>query len=263
MKIHSVIKKGEDHVVFCEDFMVMNDHGRFFVGAVFDGCSGGNDSHFASSLFGKVFNQIFKNGSLSGETLEAKARDFTRKFVNKLFDIKVSLQLEENDMLATFVVLIYDKVHGEALTMTVGDGVVHCDGEIFEFKNERFKFSHPTQYMDMPDYISYDLVELGFDGSYFDAWYDKHVKVKKFIDPKDICISTDGILSFKKPEEPIDVIDFLMKDSQWCDNKIMLSKKINVLRTRFKTIHKDDISIIRLVFNSEENDKSNNEDGNN
>lgn len=263
MKVHSVIRKGEDHAVFCEDFLVMNDQGRFFVGAVFDGCSGGNDSHFASSLFGKIFNQIFKDGSLSGETLEAKARNFTRKFVDKLFEVKVSLQLEDNDMLATFIVLIYDKIHGEAMILSVGDGIVHCDGEIIEFKNERFIDSHPGQYTDMPDYISYDLVELGFDGGYFDVWYDNHVKVRKFIDPKDIAISTDGILTFKRPEVEIDAIKFLLIDDTWENNKIMLSKKVNVLRTNYKTFHKDDISIIRLIIKPKENDKSGSQGGNN
>ena len=58
MIVQTIIRKGFDHVVFCEDFLSTEDSGRYFIGAVFDGCSGGDDSHFASSLFGKMFRQI-------------------------------------------------------------------------------------------------------------------------------------------------------------------------------------------------------------
>lgn len=260
MKVHSVIRKGEDHPVFCEDFLSTYNYGRYFVGAVFDGCSGGKDSHFASSLFGKVFNKIFQKGNnyLDGLTIEDKAKDFVRVFVSHLFEVKAILQLEENDMLATFVVIIYDKFKEEAITLVVGDGIIHCDGEIFEFKNERFKNTHPTQYVDMPDYISYDLVNLGFDKAYFHDWYENHVRIKKFEKPKDISISTDGILTFKKSEEEVDAINFLLTDDTWTDNKIMMSKKVNILKSKYKTVHKDDISIIRLIFKDTENDKSTN-----
>lgn len=253
MKIHSVIRKGEDHPIFCEDFMSIGDSGRYFLGVVFDGCSGGNDSHFASSLFGKIFRQIISEGAMAGNTIEEKSKNFVQGFVKKLFEIKVSLQLEDNDMLATFVMLIYDKVHGEALVLTVGDGVIHCDGELIILDNERFKFTHPTTYRDMPDYIAYDLVDLGLDRTYFNHWYDNHVKVHKFVNPRDISISTDGILTFKTPEEEVDPVNFLLVDDTWSNNKIMLSKKVNVLKTKYKTIHKDDISMIRLIINTEEN----------
>ncbi len=258
MKIHSVIRKGEDHAVFCEDFMTTGDSGRYFLGVVFDGCSGGNDSHFASSLFGKIFKQIISEGAMAGNTIEEKSKNFVQGFVKKLFEVKVSLQLENNDMLATFVMLIYDKVHGEALTLTVGDGVIHCDGQLIILENERFKFTHPDGYKDMPDYIAYDLVDLGLDRTYFNHWYDEHVKVNKFTNPKDISISTDGILTFKTPEEEVDPVNFLLIDDTWNSNKIMLSKKVNVLKTKYKTVHKDDISMIRLILNSEENDNSGN-----
>lgn len=254
MKIHSVIRKGEDHPVFCEDFMATSDSGRYFLGVVFDGCSGGNDSHFASSLFGKIFRQIINEGAMAGNTIEEKSKNFIQGFVKKMFEIKVALQLEDNDLVATFMMLVYDKVHGEALILTVGDGVIHCDGELTILENERFKFTHPTTYRDMPNYIAYDMVDLGLDRTYFSHWYDNNVKIHKFINPRDISISTDGILTFRAPEEEVDPVNFLLVDDTWSNNKIMLSKKVNVLRSRYKTVHKDDLSIIRLIINSEESD---------
>ena len=263
MKIHSVIRKGSEHPVFCEDFMVMEKSGRFFLGAVFDGCSGGDDSHFASSLMGKIFRQILDTGTIHGNSMEEMAKEFMGKYVKKLFEARVVLDLQDNDMLATFIMVMYDTVKGEALTMTIGDGIICCDGEIIELENKRFEFSHPDKYMNMPDYISYDLVDLGLDKTLFDTWFERHITIKTFIDPQDISISTDGLFTFNTPIEEIDVINFLLVDDKWMKNDIMLSKKINILRTKYKTVHKDDISIIRLIPNFKEDDSSDSEAGSN
>ena len=82
MNAYSVIRKGEDHPVFCEDFMSINNSGRYFIGVVFDGCSSGSDSHFASSLFGKIFNQITNDEVVFGNTIEERAKNLIQKFVN-------------------------------------------------------------------------------------------------------------------------------------------------------------------------------------
>lgn len=256
MKVHTVIRKGSDHAVFCEDFLVKSKSGRFFLGAVFDGCSGGDDSHFASSLQGKIFRQINESGALFGNSLEELAREFMRKFVRKMFDVRVALELQDNDMLATFIMIIYDTVKGEALTMTIGDGIICCDGQITILENDRFKDIRPGAYTNMPDYISYDLVELGFDKGLFDVWFDRRVTLTKFIDPQDISIATDGLLTFNAPAEEVDVLNYLLIDNTWVKNDIMLSKKVNILRTKYKTVHKDDISIIRLLPNFIEDDNS-------
>ena len=258
MKVHSIIRKGSEHAVFCEDFLVKSKSGRFFLGAVFDGCSGGDDSHFASSLQGKIFRQVNESGALFGNTMEELAKEFMRKFVKKMFDVRVALELHDNDMLATFMMIMYDTVKGEALTMTIGDGIVCCDGEITILENDRFKDIRPEMYENMPDYISYDLVDLGLDKSLFDTWFDKRVTLTKFIDPQDISISTDGLLTFNTPVEEFDILNYLLVDDKWMKNKIMLSKKVNILRTKYNTIHKDDISIIRLIPNFEEDDTSSN-----
>src|SRR5690606_1388793 len=105
MKIHSVIRKGDDHPVFCEDFTTHTNNGRFFLGVVFDGCSGGKESHFASALSGKIFRQVTEEGLFTGETIEEKAKDLIKKFVDKLIDVKCLLRLDKVDLLATFMLL--------------------------------------------------------------------------------------------------------------------------------------------------------------
>ena len=261
MKIHSVIRKGDSHPVFCEDFTVQIDHGRFFIGAVLDGCSSGRESHFASALYGKILRLVTQEGYIFGNSIEEKGKHLVKEFVNKLVDTKITLELEIGDLLSTFLLLMYDKVHGEALVLSVGDGVIMCDGKAVVLENERFKFSDPSRYKDMPDYISYDIVELALDKTVFDWWYANRVRKFKFDNPSDISISSDGILTFTNAEEDFDPIHYLLIDNTWENNKIMLSKKVNIIRTKYKSIHKDDLSVIRLIINSEQNDNSDNKDG--
>lgn len=252
MKIHSVIRKGEDHPIFCEDFVFSSDQGRYFLGFVFDGCSGGVDSHFSSSLFGKIFKNSLEEIN-RGVDINSYCRSLFQNFTKKLFEIKVSLSLLEEELTSTILILVYDKVHGEACVLSVGDGVIYCDGEFIELENERFKFSHPETYQNMPNYVGYDINELGLDRTYFDVWYENNVVIHHFINPKDISISSDGILTFKVNEGEIDPIKFLLDSQAWMDNKIMLSKKVNVLKNKYKAIHRDDLSIVRLIINSTEN----------
>lgn len=254
--VHSVIRKGEDHPVFCEDFTTQVDHGRFFLGVVFDGCSGGRESHFASSLYGKIFRQVTEDGAVYGNTIEEKAKDLMKKFVDKLIDVKSTLRLSEGDLLATFMLLMYDKVHGEALVINVGDGLICCDGEVMILENEKFKSSYPDKYQDMPDYIAYEVDDMLLDKSYFDMWYAKYVGKHKFEDPRNIVISTDGILTFNTPEGDIDIINYLFEDEKFINNKIMLSKKVNILRKVHKTVHRDDLSMIRLIIKEEDDNSS-------
>ncbi len=258
MKIHTVIRKGEDHPVFCEDFTTFVDHGRFFLGVVLDGCSGGRESHFASALYGKLFRQVAREEPLYGETIEDKAKVLMQKFVRKLIESKVIIGIEPLDLLSTFVLLMYDKVHGEALVINVGDGVIFCDGKYFILENKKFKNEYPEDYQNRPDYIAYELSGLTESKTYFNEWYEKFVGKYKFVDPKNIAISTDGVLTFTTPETDVNVFEFLFEDEKFIDSEIMLSKKINILRKVHKTVHKDDVSIVRLIINSEKNDNSNN-----
>lgn len=245
-KVHTVLRKGEDHPVFCEDFLSTTTQGRFFIGAIFDGCSSGEDSHFASSLFGKIFNHIVEEGGIFGGNIEEFSKSFVKKFVDKIISTKVDLRLQDVDLLATFLMLVYDSVNKEVYILNIGDGVFFVDGEWEEIKNERFKHSHPDNFKNMPDYIAYDVNEMILDKSYFDVWYEKSVGKRKFEDPKDFGICSDGLLTFTRTES-VDPIDLLINDNNWSKNKIMLSKKVNVIKSKHSSTHRDDLSIIRII----------------
>jgi serine/threonine protein phosphatase PrpC len=255
MKVRSLIRRGFDHKIHCEDFISLNDGGRYFIGGVFDGCSGGRETHFASTLFAKIFRLILDdNGFVNGTTIEGRSKEFMRTFVSKLFEVRVSLGLIPNDLVSTFIMIVYDKVHGEALVLSVGDGLIHCDNETIVLENTRFMDNNPEKYEGMPDYIAYDLDDIGLDKSYFDVWFDRNVIKHKFVNPQDISICTDGIFTFNTPELEVDPISFLIEDENWSKNEIMLSKKVNILGTKYKTVHKDDLTIIRLILKEDEND---------
>lgn len=262
MKVHSVIRKGEDHPVFCEDFMLTEDRGRYFYGAIFDGCSSGNESHFASSMFGKVFRHVIEDDNIYGETIEEKAKFLIKKFVYKLVESKAVMHLEVGDMLATFMLLMYDKVHGEAMVLTVGDGLIYCDGEMTELKNEKFKDEFPDDYMNRPDYIAYNLGVVGGEKHVFDFWYAESVNKMKFIDPKNIGIASDGILTFTNTEGDIDILRYFFEDERFIKVDNMMSRKVNILKKLHRSVHKDDFSIIRLTFKEEQDDSSSSQEGN-
>ncbi len=61
MKIYKSLTIGEFHTNYCEDFLIEEQIGsnRKLI-AVFDGCTMGDESVFASILFGKILRNIAK-----------------------------------------------------------------------------------------------------------------------------------------------------------------------------------------------------------
>jgi len=68
MQIYSVLKLGQFHPIFCEDFTFHSQLNEDWVMiAVMDGCSSGINSHFTSTLFGKILKKspkTFHTGKL-------------------------------------------------------------------------------------------------------------------------------------------------------------------------------------------------------
>ncbi len=61
MKLFELTHIGEFHINHNEDFLIIEDAGQSYkLIAVMDGCSSGTDSHFASTLLGKILRKIAK-----------------------------------------------------------------------------------------------------------------------------------------------------------------------------------------------------------
>ena len=58
VKARKVTRRGRSHVQRCEDESLVFSYNQIGVIIVFDGCSTGTDSYFASGLFAKIFKKI-------------------------------------------------------------------------------------------------------------------------------------------------------------------------------------------------------------
>lgn len=240
MIIHKLIIRGYDHPLFCEDFAFVKKHDNLVFSGIFDGCSTGQDSHFASSLFAKIFlNNIEKINTKN--PLDAMMRQLLHYSIKDILQIKGLLNLHIEDLLTTIVIMIFNTGTNEANIVFVGDGFAMIDGEkiIIDQNNQ-------------PDYLAYHIENLQRKDNFVE-WYER-LKTKFIFEViNDISICSDGIQSFTKnsesPDEAINPVEYLLDDTFLIKNKTMLSRKCNILRTKFNIVPLDDLSIVRIKLN--------------
>ena len=113
MNIYQIIKIGEHHVNFCEDYTLTTDIGNdYILAATLDGCSMGNESYFAATLVGKILKKSAKEigykAFFEKETLSSKIliKELFRRIFKDLQILSNQLYLEIEDLLTTIIVLI-------------------------------------------------------------------------------------------------------------------------------------------------------------
>lgn len=240
MIIRTVLKKGTDHPVNCEDDLFFSIAEPYYIGAIFDGCSTGKKSHFASNLYSKILNkvlntktyQMFDDGDYS---LEDIAKQTFVKFFNKLKKIKHILSLNDLEILSTFIVAIVK--NNQAYIIVSGDGCIVADDK--EIKLESIE--------NAPDYLAYHLNEKVFDV------YENNIKKFKFDNIQNgLSICSDGIYSFRNPDSSkaySNVIEDLLYDKKLIDSEAMLARKYNILtNSKNGFSNYDDLSIVRFVY---------------
>lgn len=253
--IHSLLKQGADHKNWCEDFKFFHDYeGQYFVTAVFDGCSSGRDSFFASTLFARLFESVCKENVVTGnETTKELCKQILHSFVWRLKRTAQDLDLVSNDLLATIVLLVRDVRDNSAHIVMIGDGFVSINGQ-----------RHEVEQDNAPNYIAYHLDDI-YDPSSFEDWFDGHStrqvggenslakNVTEFVVSKivDVTISTDGIMSYSpspgKDPEIYDPAAYLAEDTRFLNNPTMLERKVNILRNKGWN-HRDDLGLVRIVI---------------
>lgn len=241
MDIYSLLHKGDYHPNFCEDFLLIEElDNQFVIAAVMDGCSNGKESYFAATLMGKVLRKACKTACAEQEFRlnEVSATALGKWLLAQLFnDLKVTreeLFLDRTELLATLILLVYQKQTKEAFIISVGDGLIAIDGNIKSIDQQN-----------MPDYMSYHLNKA------FEDWFAKQQHVFQVKQPKSISISTDGVESFMtKKHHPaaIDVPEYLLNDLTYAQHKNMLGKKVQVLYAEHNVTPKDDLGIVRIIF---------------
>jgi hypothetical protein len=244
MVIHKYIKRGLNHPNYCEDFVLHESRAeKFELFGVFDGCSSGTDSHFASAFIAKVirseFHQLADKSNLPHE-------EFLKKLLFNLIitlkEEKQSLNLEQNELLSTIILFLYDMRSNSGIIVSAGDGIVSINGEHTIIDEDN-----------VPDYLAYHLDKINSEQG-FKMWYLMHTQQYFIDDLIDVSISTDGASSFvqtkkdmEKTEELPDVLDYLFKDEFLLKNKAMLGRKCNLLERKHGLVNGDDLGIIRLV----------------
>ena len=173
---------GEFHVNHNEDFLVSEETGKTRkLIAVMDGCSSGTDSHFASTLIGKLLRKISKQEAYreyaKKETKELKEQlEFiSLQLFEELSNLNRQLDLKSDEILSTLILAIIDTNQKAAEILIVGDGLIHLNGKNIEFENDN-----------KPDYIGY---HLNMDKHLWYQTRSEKLSVEQF---KDLTISTDG-----------------------------------------------------------------------
>ena len=234
MKYIKHIRRGILHKTFCEDFLIdeiINDKYRIL--GVFDGCSSGIDSHFASALFGKTVITVAKK--LHQKSKEITLKNIIYKTIKSLKNTKKKLNLDTNELLSTMILMLVDTEIKTVDIIAIGDGYLSINDQITNIDQKN-----------QPDYLAYHFDKIS-NKVEFEIFYNKQLIFNK-IKVKDITISTDGIDTFQNSSSEINEIEYLTKDLFLKDNIAMLSRKCNILKKRYNLENTDDLAIIR-VFN--------------
>lgn len=245
MQIYSTLQLGEFHPIFCEDFLYYEQiSNHWIIAGVMDGCSSGKDSHFSATLFGKILKKIIKElpylelknpiFNLQKTSIEDLSVEVLRQFFSSVQKEKNNLFLEVEELVATFILLVYHIPSKSTSINVSGDGVLAINDQLIFIEQN-----------DKPDYLAYHLNEC------FDTWLNKNVATHFFSNVTNLAISTDGVLSFAKNSteevENINSIEYLMLDFDFQHQKNMLDRKCLYLKQEFDLKPNDDVAIIRII----------------
>ena len=214
--------------------------------AVMDGCSMGTDSHFASTLIGKILKKKAKEmyfrefAERAAFTLSEALKEICQGLFSDLKTIKNLLNLEKEELLSTLILGVLDINDRKAEILAIGDGLVACNGYLYEFDQDN-----------TPDYLGYHLQED------FKTWYHDQEQRLSLDQIQDLSLSTDGIFTFRKYNtndypaiEEEKILAFLLQDNDGCEQSCFLHKKLLSLEKEWGLRPTDDLSIIRLVLDA-------------
>ena len=188
-KIDSFISRGGMHLLHCEDDFYVYEDEEVIVAAVFDGCSSGIDSHFASTMHKYCLREVLVD--IPYIIREDDNRNFPFKDINEsgkeimflLFERIYRLNYKVNsEMLSTVVLTLVNKLTKEYFICFAGDGVCKINDKIHSIHDSN---SNAVWYLSSVSY------------SDFYSYYDTYCTKYSGIFENEICISSDGMESFK------------------------------------------------------------------
>lgn len=234
--ISTVNRRGNAHQDWNEDNYFLHQTEKAIIGGVFDGCSSGKDSYFASKLFANVLKNTIQKGN-TVVTIH-QFPELVKVYLENLNKSIAILGLSEDEILSTAILFVYEIDTSQLLVKFFGDGIAYANqNELISCNNDE---------ANQPDYLGYSLDNIVKTNDFRDYW----LKKKEFRSKtKDFSIATDGIFSFKKKNESIPDIPlehYLVSDLFLYKNPSSLKRKLNILKNKgFE--HDDDVTILRII----------------
>ncbi|GAB5555066.1 MAG: protein phosphatase 2C domain-containing protein [Saprospiraceae bacterium] len=245
MKKYSYSKIGAFHTNHNEDsYTITEIEDHKWLIAVMDGCSMGVESHFASTLITKILRKIGKE--LSYKSFIEKTRKNTSQYLESILSqlfyelkqIQDLLHLDNLEILSTLILGVLDEQEKVVELVTIGDGLIYCDGIFYEYDQE-----------DKPDYLGYHLTED------FSTWFKIQSQKLSLKNVSNLSISSDGIFTFKNftgKQYPIiedhEILAYLLIAEGSKDQETMLNKKVIEIETKYGLKPSDDLTIIRIIM---------------
>lgn len=231
-------KRADNHQTFCEDAYFYTERDGWVIAGVFDGCSTGVNSHFASQLHANIFrkiidsewtgfNQLFQTGANSDDELMDALTSSLGMDVKRF---KEALGLTELEVLSTALLGLYNTKTKRLVVRYIGDGSVCVDGDIYR------QSSGPDN---APTYIAYlDEEELDIDvvGEYY--------RTDIYADVSSFALCSDGIDAIVGPWDRSKTTDLLLRDLSLRESDAMLRRYANMIH-KAGCVFQDDLTIIK------------------
>lgn len=256
--IRTLITRGQDKLR-CEDDFLVYEEGDYIITAVFDGCSSGIDSHFASTLCKITLKNVlsrdlwneFKYLPEDKDPLYENDMIFLKSIIEEFICGDLNYALNELDLdvntelLSTCVICMFNKIKHKCNIIFCGDGVCYIDGEVYAPHDENGN-------------SVYYFSTCGFDKArsrkeqrkLLNEYFDKYCfMVEDKTVNETVAIASDGIDSFKdmyginKVEEARDVF---FKENRFSTMNVMLKRLYNIFIKSNSCINQDDCTIVRL-----------------
>lgn len=137
--------RSQEHLS-CEDSYFAVENPDFIYGGVFDGCSTGKNSHWASQTLAYAYEDACRLHSFKNILSDT----VTLSVLRRLESIAVAdLGIDHMHFLATAVLFLFDKERSVLYTRTFGDGVIIVNGHQYVEDQDN-----------QPDYLAYYMNQV-------------------------------------------------------------------------------------------------------
>lgn len=244
MKFYELSHIGEFHVNHNEDFLVSEEAGKSRrMIAVMDGCSSGTDSHFASTLIGKLLRKIAKQEAYREyaqkqlRPLKEQLESISLQLFEELSNLNRQLDLKSDEILSTLILGVVDLQKNSAEIVIIGDGLIHVNGKNIEYENDN-----------KPDYIGYHL------NMEKNLWFQTRTQKLSVDKINDLTISTDGIHTFKnfdgksyEETNQEEIMSKFFENKKELENTNKLKKTLIEIKNENGLMPSDDLTMIRVI----------------